>query len=97
MEGHYASTAAGVAALPLLHTGPLEPLALPEVRKRLHDLSNTLTGLLGNLELAGMNAEDGTLDTVSLETALEAARGAVFAVRELKQQLDGHLPDRLAG
>lgn len=97
MDGVYAGIAGGsrVSAVPLLHNTPLDFQNPAQLRRGLHDLSNTLTGLLGNLELAGMCAEDGELDAASLSTALDGARQAVLAIRELKQQFDQfHPPER---
>jgi hypothetical protein len=94
MDAHYTAAAAApsVAAVPLLHNAPLEFSAAPALRKRLHDLSNTLTGLLGHLELASMTIEDGELDEQSIRAALDAARAAVLAMREVKQGFDQQYP-----
>lgn len=91
-EGNFvvALGAASIRPVPLLHSVQDANPAL--LRKRLHDLSNTLTGLLGNLELAGMAAEDGELDTESVLTALESARVAMHSMRELRQGFDNHFP-----
>jgi hypothetical protein len=69
---------------PALH-GNLTPQAL---RQRLHDLSNAMTGLIGNLELVEMSTEDPQIDLESLGTAMEAARSAVAQVRQLKNELE---------
>ena len=65
--------------------GNLSPFAL---RQRLHDLSNSMTGLIGNLELVEMSTEDPHLDLESLATAMEAARSVVAQVRQLKNELE---------
>jgi hypothetical protein len=70
---------------PPLFTGALTPLIL---RQRLHDLSNAMTGLIGNLELVDMSTEDPVLDLESLNTALEAARNVVAQVRLLKNEVE---------
>ena len=93
MDGDFTATSRAGAALASVHKARalpqnLHPLAL---RKHLHDLSNSLTGMLGNLELVELSREDSELDVVSLEAAGESARAAMRIVRELKGEIDQHL------
>jgi len=74
--------------------GTLTPLIL---RQRLHDLSNAMTGLIGNLELVEMSTEDPELDLLSLETAMEAARNVVAQVRMLKNEVELHITGEATG
>jgi hypothetical protein len=67
------------------------PVPLDDMRKRLHDLGNCLTGLVGNLELVEMSLADPEIDMVSLEAALEAGRTSLRQLRELRSHFDGKL------
>jgi hypothetical protein len=58
------------------------------LRQKLHNLSNAMTGLIGNLELVEMSTEDPEIDLVSLNTAMEAARDVMQQVRQLKFDLE---------
>jgi hypothetical protein len=67
------------------------PMLLEDMRRRLHDLGNCLTGLVGNLELVEMSMGDPELDLVSLEAALDAGRTSLRQLRELRAHLDGKI------
>ncbi len=62
-----------------------------EFRKRLHDLSNSMTGVVGNLELVEMSMEDPELDLTSLAAAVSAARTSMQMLREMRSDLDAQL------